>query len=70
VAGPLCAASGACVPDAPCTKSADCTDGIHRVCAGLQADGGGTGRCRVCDPATNAGCPGALTCSPSFVCTN
>jgi hypothetical protein len=66
-AGPLCA-GGLCLPDIPCASSLDCMDSVHTVCAGLQADGGGTGRCRVCDPATNAGCPATLTCSVDFVC--
>jgi len=67
--GPLCSASGACVADATCTRNADCVDGIHLVCAGLHADGGGTGRCRVCDPLTSAGCTGTQKCSADFVCT-
>jgi hypothetical protein len=66
---PLCALSGACIPDAACAKSQDCNDGLHKVCVGLSADGGGVGHCRVCDPATAAGCAPMQTCSASFVCT-
>jgi hypothetical protein len=66
--GPLCTAIGVCAADTPCTGNAGCTDGIHRVCVGLGADGS-MGHCRVCDPVTAAGCTAGQTCTPNFVCT-
>ncbi|HEX4336597.1 MAG TPA: hypothetical protein VH062_11825 [Polyangiaceae bacterium] len=69
-AGPLCTSTGACVPDATCAHDRDCTDGVHVVCSGLHADGGGTGRCRACDPLTNDGCTAPQKCSATFVCAN
>jgi hypothetical protein len=66
---PLCAASGGCTPDFPCTNSGGCVDANHPVCVGLGADGGAAGVCRRCDPVTGAGCTPAQTCTAQFVCT-
>jgi hypothetical protein len=67
-AGPLCATTGACVLDSPCTNNGDCTDANHPICAGLGA-GGGVGVCRLCDPVSGAGCGVTQTCTAQFVCT-